>query len=149
MKRIVLLPILIASLSALLVAQTSQQGTIVRMRMTDCMPTEHGFMTMMSGGAAVQASTGMQCPEYVMVTGNVVYAISGKTSDELLPLAEATNFRLLKNEMLIHVDDSGKESHFRIKAMITRAEWDRTQSTQGAQLTQSRSLDTTALRNEQ
>jgi hypothetical protein len=148
MKRIVLLPILIASLSAVLVAQSSQQGSIVRMRMTDCMPTEHGFMTMMSGGA-VQASTGMLCPEYVMVTRNVVYAISGKTSDELLPLAEATNFRLQKNEMLIHVDDSGKESHFRIKAMITRAEWDRSQSAPATQMAQAHSLDTTALRDQQ
>lgn len=78
-------------------------------------------------------TTGGQCPEYVLVTDTVVYAISGKTADQLLPLAESTFFRLQKNEMLIRVDDSSKESHFRIKAMVMRPEWDRSQNLQIAE----------------
>ena len=134
MKRILLLTLVISILSAVVVAQTSprRQGTIVRMRMTDCMPAEHGFMAVMSGGGT-HVDTGLQCPEYVLVTDNVVYAISGKTSDDLLPLAESTYFRLQKNEMLIRVDDAPKESHFRIKAMMMRSDWERSQSLQMAE----------------
>ena len=153
MKRILLLTVVIASLSAMVVAQTSprRQGTIVRMRMTDCMPADHGFMAMMSGGAAPQVNTGMQCPEYVLVTDNVVYAISGKTSDDLLPLAESTYFRLQKNEMLIRVDDAAKESHFRIKAMMMRPEWERSQSLQVAEANAmiNRNADSVSTRNQQ
>jgi|SRR5271165_1383140 len=135
MKRILWLAVVIASLSAMVVAQSGvqRQGTIVRMRMTDCMPADHGFMAMMSGGAAAHVETGVQCPEYVLVTDEVVYAISGKTSDDLLPLAESTYFRLQKNEMLIRVDDAPKESHFRIKAMMMRSDWERSQSLQMAE----------------
>lgn len=148
MKRIVLLSVLIACLSAAAMAQTGshQQGTIVRMRMTDCLPAEHGFMTMMSGGSAAPPA-GLLCPEYVLLTDTVVYSISGKNSDELLPLAESTSFRLQKNEMLIRVDDTSKESHFRITAMITRVEWDRTQSPETGQTTHA--VDTTTLRSRQ
>ena len=89
-------------------------------------------MAVMAGGAT-HVDTGLQCPEYVLVTDNVVYAISGKTVDQLLPLAETTYFRLQKNEMLIRVDDAAKESHFRIKAMIMRPEWERSQNVQIAE----------------
>jgi len=107
-------------------ARPHQQGTIIRMRMTDCMGPQHAFMAAMSGGGA-KAESGALCPEYVMVADSVVYVIIGKTSDQLLPLAETTRFRFLKNEMLIRIDDAQKESHFRIKAMVLRPEWDRTQ----------------------
>ena len=110
-----------------LAAQTHshQQGTIVRMRMTDCLGPQHGFMAAMSGASKVE--TGALCPEYVLVGDKVVYVISGKTSDQLVPLAEVTRFRLQKNEMLIRIDDAAKESHFHIKAMVLRPEWDRKQ----------------------
>lgn len=120
------------TLSAAAQTGARREGTIVRMRMTDCMPADHGFMAVMSGGSAPM-TTGGQCPEYVLVTDTVVYAISGKTADQLLPLAESTFFRLQKNEMLIRVDDSSKESHFRIKAMVMRPEWDRSQNLQIAE----------------
>ena len=87
-------------------SHSREEGTIVRMRMTDCIGPQHAFMAVMSGGAKVD--TGEQCPEYVLVSDRVVYVISGKTSDQLIPLAEVTRFRLQKNEMLIRVDDSTK-----------------------------------------
>jgi hypothetical protein len=153
LKRIFLLTVVMATVSAVAMAQSTvrKEGTIVRMRMTDCMPADHGFMAMMSGGSPARVDTGTQCPEYVLVTDNVVYAISGKTSDELLPLAESTNFRLLKNEMLIRVDDSTKESHFRIKAMMMRPEWERSQTLQVAEANpmSNRAVDSAATRNQQ
>jgi hypothetical protein len=130
-------------------AHTRQQGTIVRMRMTDCLEPQHGFMAAMSG--APRVDTGLQCPEYVLVSDNVVYVISGKTSDQLLPLAEITRFRFQKNEMLIRVDDAPKECHFRIKAMLMRPEWERAQRLEEAEADAmiSQHLDTAAIRNQQ
>jgi hypothetical protein len=93
------------------------------MRMTDCISAQHGFMAAMSGAAQVQ--TGGLCPEYVLVGDKVVYVILGRGSNQLIPLAEITKFRFLKNEMLIRIDDASKESRFQIKAMVLRPEWDR------------------------
>lgn len=82
-------------------------------------------MAAMAGGANVQAAE--LCPEYVLLADKVVYVITGKNSDQLIPLAETTYFHLQKNELLIRIDDSMKESHFRIKAMVLRPEWDRSE----------------------
>lgn len=148
MKRIFLLMVLCCSAPVLLTAQPNgnDQGTIVRMRMTDCMPADHGFMVAMSGGA--KFDSGGQCPEYVMLTDKVVYVISGKTSDQLLPLAEDTKFRLQKNEMLIRIDDAQKEGHFRIKAMMMRMEWEHSQMLEeaAASATLERHLDSAVMR---
>jgi hypothetical protein len=132
MKRILCL-IALLMLPTVVAGQTHriQQGTIVRMRMTDCLGPQHGFMAAMSGGAKVEA--GALCPEYVLIADQVVYVISGKTSEALIPLAETTRFRLQKNEMLIRIDDAVKESHFRIKSMVLRPEWDRSQEMQEAE----------------
>ncbi len=75
MKRVFVLMVLCCS-SAVLTAQTNRNdlGTIVRMRMTDCMPADHGFMVAMSGGA--KFDSGGQCPEYVLLSDKVVYVIS-------------------------------------------------------------------------
>lgn len=126
MKRI-LLSILVLALPISVIAQNQhrEHGTIVRMRMTDCMGPQHGFMAAMAGGANVEAAA--LCPEYVLVAEKVVYVITGKSSDQLIPLAETTYFHLQKNELLIRIDDSPKESHFRIKAMVLRPEWDRSE----------------------
>lgn len=126
MKR-ALLCILALAFPVLLFGQSRerQQGTIVRMRTTDCVVPQHAFMAAMSGGANTEPA-GL-CPEYVLVTDKVVYVIIGKTADQLLPLAESTRFRFQKNEMLIRVDDAAKESHFHIKTMVLRPEWDRNQ----------------------
>jgi hypothetical protein len=76
---------------------------------------------------------------------------SGKPSDPLLPLAEVTRFRFRKNEMLIRVDDAPKESHFHIKAMLMRPDWDRAQmleeAASDAMITQH--INTTAIRGQQ
>jgi hypothetical protein len=150
MKRTLLCVFLLVT-PTLLSAQNRdrQQGTIIRMRMTDCMGPQHGFMAAMSGAGKVE--TGALCPEYVLVTAKVVYVITGKDSDQLIPLAEATRFRLQKNEMLIRIDDASKETHFHIKAMVLRPEWDRSQMLQDAEASAmiSQHLDATTLRAQQ
>lgn len=146
-----LLCIFLLTTSTLLFAQNRehQQGTIIRMRMTDCMGPQHGFMAAMSGSGKVE--TGELCPEYVLIADKVVYVISGKASDQLIPLAESTRFRLQKNEMLIRIDDAEKETHFHIKAMVLRPEWDRTQMLQDAEASAmiSQHLDAAAFRGAQ
>jgi hypothetical protein len=145
--RRMLFSIILLLIPMLLPAQSRhQQGTIIRMRMTDCMGSQHGFMVAMSGGA--KTDTGAQCPEYVLMAETVVYVIIGKTSDQLLPLAEVTRFRFQKNEMLIRVDDAPKESRFHIKAMMMRPEWDRDQKLQEAEASAvlSRHLDGAVMR---
>ena len=100
---------------------TYQHGTVVRMRMADCM-SSHRFMTALSGGPTQQG--GESCPEYTLMTEKVVYVIVGKSSDQLIPLAETIDFRLQKNELAVRVDDASKESRFSIKAMALRSEWE-------------------------
>ena len=132
MKRTLVCMLLLVAPAALFgQTHSHQQGTIVRMRMTDCIGPQHGFMAAMSGAGKVE--TGALCPEYVLVADKVVYVISGRGSDQVIPLAENTRFRLQKNEMLIRIDDASKESHFHIKAMVLRPEWDRTQMLQEAE----------------
>jgi hypothetical protein len=148
MKR-TLIGILFVIFPVSLLAQTHthQQGTIVRMRMTDCMEPPHRFIATMSGGG--KTDNGLQCPEYVLVADKVVYVISGK-SNQLLPLAETTHFRFQKNEMLIRIDDEPKESHFFIRAMIMRSDWERAemleQSENGAMI--AHHLDPTSISSE-
>lgn len=139
--------LLLVSFNRALYAQAArQEGTIVRMRMTECLELQHKFMAQMSGGANPDA--GSLCPEYVLVTEKVVYVISGKSSEQLIPLAEVTRFRLQKNEMLIRVDDAPKESHFHIRAMVMRQEWERNQMLEEAHADAmiSRHLDPVAAR---
>jgi hypothetical protein len=118
--------LLISPLLAAAQAHNQQKDTIVRMRMTDCLGPQHRFMSTMSGGGG-NVETGILCPEYVLITDDVVYVISGKTSDALIPLAELTRFRLQKNEILIRIDDAAHESRFAIKEMVLRSEWEAVQ----------------------
>lgn len=128
-----LITLLLLIFPAVVLAQTHahQQGIIVRMRMSDCMQRPHRFLANMSGAGTVDS--GMQCPEYVLVGDKVVYVISGK-SNQLLPLAETTRFRFQKHEMLIRVDDAPKESHFYVKAMMMRSDWERTEMVEQAEV---------------
>lgn len=137
--------LLLLLIPATLCAQTRMQGTIIRMRITDCLEPQHGFMMAMSGAAKTEAP--LQCPEYVLVSEKVVYVISGKSSEPLLPMADVTRFRFRKNEMLIRIDDAQKESRFHIKAMMMRAEWERSQMLVEAQAQAmiSRHLDPAAI----
>ena len=68
-----------------------QHGTVVRMRMVECLPVHHGFMVAMSGGNPVQP-TAEVCPEYTLITDKVVFVIVGKSSDQLIPLADVVIF---------------------------------------------------------
>lgn len=58
------------------------------------------------------------------MTEKVVYVIVGKSSDQLIPLAETIDFRFQKNEVAVRIDDA-KESRFLIKEMTLRAEWEK------------------------
>ena len=126
MKRSLLVVAMLCTLTPSLLAENRarQEGTIVRMRMGECIAPQHAFMSAMSG---VQAAVTESCPEYVLVTTSVVYVIVGKTSDQLVPLAETTSFHFQNNEVLIRVDDARRESRFHVKEMVLRPEWERNQ----------------------
>ena len=102
-----------------------QHGTVVRMRMADCLPLHKGFMVAFGPPAA---PTGPElCPEYTLISDKVVFVIVGKSSDQLVPLADVIDFRLHNNELAVRVDDAKRESKFSIKEMVLRSEWDRVQ----------------------
>ncbi len=104
-----------------------QRGTVIKMRMADCI-VPHRVMAALSGSGQMQ--TGELCPEYVLLSDQVVYTIVGKSSADLLPLAEVTRFHFQKNQLLIRIDDAKRESRFEIKAMVLRAEWERVRQRQ-------------------
>ncbi len=133
MKRTLFCIAMLFTFTLVLTAQThsQQQGTIVRMRMAECLGLQHPLMTQMSGGG--NQESGALCPEYVLVGEKVVYVITGRSAEQLIPLAEVTRFRLQKNEMLIRINDSSKESRFHIKAMVLRPDWDRNQMLEEAE----------------
>ena len=67
------------------------------------------------------------CPEYTLVSDNVVFVIVGKLSNQLIPLAETIDFRLVKNELAVRLDDAKHEAKFAIIEMMVRADWERVQ----------------------
>lgn len=99
-----------------------QHGTVVRMRMGDCLPAHHAFM--LTFGGPQQMSAQDLCPEYTLLSEKVVYVIVGRSSDQLVPLADVIDFRLHNNELAVRVDDAKHESKFAIKEMILRSQWD-------------------------
>jgi len=126
MKRGLMLWILAVGLPCTVAGQIGmyQHGSVVRMQMGDCMLAHHGMMVAFGPPAAqVQDS----CPEYTLVATNVVYVIVGKSSNQLIPLAEVIDFRLHRNELDVRVDDAKHESKFFIKEMVVRSEWERMQ----------------------
>lgn len=125
MKRFLL--VFVCMLPGALVAENKahDQGTIVRMRMADCLGSPHPLMDALAGSNRVL--TGELCPEYVLVADRVVYVIIARNASQLLPLAETTRFHFRNNELLIRIDDARRESRFRVKAMVLRSEWDRNQ----------------------
>jgi hypothetical protein len=100
-----------------------QRGTVVRMRMSECLPAHRGLMV--AFGAPAMSDTAEVCPEYTLVSEKVVFVIVGRSSGELVPLAEVIDFRMHNNELAIRIDDARHESRFSIKEMILRSEWDR------------------------
>ena len=103
--------------------------------MGDCLP-QHRIMAALSGRPA--EPTGELCPEYTLVSDRVVYLIVGKTSNQLIPLAEIIDFRFHKNELAVRVDDARHESRFLIKEMALRADWDNRPQIEEARSTRSR-----------
>ncbi|HVI07654.1 MAG TPA: hypothetical protein VND65_05115 [Candidatus Binatia bacterium] len=99
-----------------------QHGTVVRMKMGDCLPVRQGFMATM-GGPPVAAAV-ESCPEYTLVSEKVVYIAVAISANQLIPLAEVIDFRIHKGEVAVRVNDAKKESRFTIKEMILRSEWD-------------------------
>ena len=99
-----------------------QHGTVVRMRMGDCMLMHRGFMNQFGPPQAAMVEEG--CPEYTLVTDKVVFLIVGKSSNQLVPLAEVIDFRIQNKELAVRVDDARKESKFAIKEMTLRSEWE-------------------------
>ena len=99
-----------------------QHGTVVRMRLGDCMLMHRGFMNQFGPPQAAMAEEG--CPEYTLVTDKVVFVIVGKSSNQLVPLAEIIDFRFQNRELAVRVDDARKESKFAIKEMTLRSQWD-------------------------
>jgi hypothetical protein len=97
-----------------------QHGTVVRMRMADCLPERHGFMSTFGGRADAAGPEG--CPEYTLVSDKVVYIIVGRSSDQLVPLSDEVDFRLHNNELALRIDDAKHESKFDIREMILRSE---------------------------
>jgi hypothetical protein len=98
-----------------------QHGTVVRMHMGDCAIAHHGFMATMGGPAQVAAEV---CPEYTLISDKVVFVIVGRSSNQLIPLADVIDFRIQKSELAVRVDDARHESKFNIKEMVLRSEWD-------------------------
>jgi hypothetical protein len=79
-------------------------------------------MMAMSGGGPQNAPE--DCPEYTLLSDKVVYVIVGRSSNQLVPLADEIDFRLQNTEMAVRVDDAKRESKFGIKEMILRSQWD-------------------------
>jgi hypothetical protein len=124
MKFTLLLALVLSSVSIALAAPIGiyQHGTVVRMRMGDCMLMHRGFIN--AFGPPQAAATEESCPEYTLVTDKVVFLIVGKSSNQLVPLAEVIDFRFQNKELAVRVDDARKESKFAIKEMTLRSEWE-------------------------
>jgi hypothetical protein len=98
-----------------------QHGTVIRMHMGDCTLMHRGFMNQFG---PPQAAVEDSCPEYTLLTDKVVFVIVGKSSNQLVPLAEVIDFRFENKELAVRVDDARKESKFTIKEMTLRSEWE-------------------------
>ena len=75
------------------------------------------------GPPQAQANEGV-CPEYTLLSDKVVFVIVGRSSNQLVPLAEVIDFRFQKKELLVRVDDARHESKFAIKEMTLRSDWE-------------------------
>lgn len=121
-----------------------QHGTVVRMHMGQCMPERHGFMLAMSGAEPQNAPEA--CPEYTLVSEKVVYVIVGRSTNQLVPLADEIDFRLQNAELAVRVDDAKHESKFAIREMILRSQWDLVQKHIADQLSNPAREDDESLR---
>lgn len=102
-----------------------QHGTVVRMRMGECLPAHHSLMATFGPPAMQNAEEA--CPEFTLVSDKVVFVIVGRSSNQLIPLADVIDFRLYNRELAVRLDDAKHESKFSVKEMVLRSEWDRVQ----------------------
>lgn len=128
MKRIACLLISLCLFSIAAAAQTRvyQEGAVIRMRMGPCMPIPGGIMAALAGQPSAVPSADT-CPEYTLVSDRVIYVVVAKSSNELIPLADNLDFRLQKNEILVHLDDTTHEIRLAVRAMSLRKDWEREQ----------------------
>ncbi len=125
MKRTLLVAVTLGFLVAPTYAGVYQHGTVVKMHMDDCVVMHRGFMASFGGPQTPPPEE--ICPEYTLVSDKVVFVIVGKSSNQLIPLAEEIDFRFQRNELAVRVDDARHESKFTIKEMTLRSVWDREQ----------------------
>lgn len=121
MKRVPLLVVLLLCTAAAVQAESpwSFKGTVVKMRMTECLV--QGFRASMSGLPAAAAS----CPEYTLMSDKVVYVVVGRRSEAFIPLAENMDFIIRKNEIVLFSNDEQSKSRFVIQQMSLRSDWER------------------------
>jgi len=131
--------IFLISCAQLASAGIYQHGTVVRMRMGDCLPERHGFISVIGGQSAQMAPE--VCPEYTLVSDKVVFVIVGSSSNQIIPLADVVDFRFHKNELAMRFDDEKHETKFLIKEMVLRSEWDVIQKHISAELNRSDDAD--------
>jgi hypothetical protein len=137
---------IIAVLALPVYAQRFQLGTVTRMQTKDC-TIVHGALATALGSRPQK--TEEICPEYTLVSDKVVYMVVGKRSSQFMPLAEIIQFRLYKNELLVRVDDEKRESHFSIKEMQLRSDWEHDQVLRGKQLEMRLQADRNELRRQE
>lgn len=124
MKHTTMVVILLLVLAAGLSAQRKVfKGTVVRMEMSECV-VPAGFRAAMSGAPNGVVSS---CPEFTVVSDDVVYVVVGRRADQFMPLAEHTDFLLKKNELMTLSEDEKIEARFLIRQMILRGDWEREQ----------------------
>ncbi len=78
-------------------------------------------------GPPAMQNTEEACPEFTLVSDKVVFVIVGRSSNQLIPLADVIDFRLYNREVAVRLDDAKHESKFSVKEMVLRSEWDRVQ----------------------
>ena len=62
-----------------------------------------------------------------LISERAVFVIVGRSSNQLIPLADVIDFRLYNREVAVRLDDAKHESKFAVKEMVLRSEWDRIQ----------------------
>jgi hypothetical protein len=124
MKRFSLLLTFFLCAAAMLSAESrfAFRGTVIKMNMADCLPG-HNFLSNISGAPALKES----CPEYTVMSGQVVYEVVGRDGDEFMPLASDVSFAVRKNEVVLFGHDEKVRARFIIKGMTRRVDWEREQ----------------------
>jgi hypothetical protein len=131
MKRARYFVLFVCLASGLAAAQTRiyQHGTVTKMRMSECLAASNRVLSALSG--MPQQYVAEICPEYTLVSDQVVYKVVGKTSTHLIPLAERIDFRLQKNEMVVLLDDDARqETRFMVREMSLRTDWEQSEMQQ-------------------